>query len=390
MARGTAHQVELLRAEVGTTLRSGLMEIRDSTDNLRSELTATLAAGLSEHRDELFETIAKHQQEASRANHENRSLHRQISAAKEEVRELQLAARASAAVEPSGPASAAEPTATAFTTDATEPAAPADHEETTVSEPIPADEPTPGALPSDQLRQIVAEVTASLSTQRPTEQAPEEQAPPTPEQAAESAGAPELSSEQLRVLASEVAAQLADLLRTEPGAALTAEEVPATGAADRAAEEPEAVAPLPPAGTGGDVSALIPASLAWEQHVATLLKAAGVKTVLLSCHPETWDFLASRVAENEHFSKPAEHSEEGIVLSGRSTIALLHELRETVHGGLTTDNGIETWALAVTGYERIAAVVNATQPVGAEDSGRQPRIILDDRDPRDDHDNPDD
>ncbi|MFC8717033.1 hypothetical protein [Kitasatospora sp. NPDC057198] len=36
------------------------------------------------------------------------------------------------------------------------------------------------------------------------------------------------------------------------------------------------------------------------------------------------------------------------------------------------------WALAITGYERIAAV-NATQPVGDEESGRQPRIVLDGR-----------
>ncbi|MER8101169.1 hypothetical protein [Kitasatospora sp. NPDC094016] len=78
MARGTAHQVEPLRAEVGTALQAGLEEIRNHTDSLRAELTATVATGLSEHRDEFFEAIARGQQETSRAHQDNRSLHRQL------------------------------------------------------------------------------------------------------------------------------------------------------------------------------------------------------------------------------------------------------------------------------------------------------------------------
>lgn len=39
---------------------------------------------------------------------------------------------------------------------------------------------------------------------------------------------------------------------------------------------------------------------------------------------------------------------------------------------------VETWALAVTRYERTAEVVDATRPAGDDQELAQPRIVLDD------------
>lgn len=43
-----------------------------------------------------------------------------------------------------------------------------------------------------------------------------------------------------------------------------------------------------------------------------------------------------------------------------------------------TGHEVETWALAVTCYERIAEVVNATRPTGDDQQLTQPRVVLDD------------
>ncbi|MFB7669466.1 hypothetical protein ACFC1R_37090, partial [Kitasatospora sp. NPDC056138] len=72
------------------------------------------------------------------------------------------------------------------------------------------------------------------------------------------------------------------------------------------------------------------------------------------------------------------------VLSGRAAVALLNALHGTVHRGLEAERGIETWALAVTAYERIAEVVNATRPQAARAEDRaedRTRVELDDRSP---------
>ncbi|MFD7597644.1 hypothetical protein ACFV6D_32030 [Kitasatospora sp. NPDC059812] len=384
MARGTAHQVELLRAEVGTALQAGLEEIRNHTDSLRAELTATLAAGLSEHRDEFFEAIARGQQETSRAHQDNRSLHRQLGNLRNELSTRQSSGRASldggpaeaplvaidspeaagqpteAAHPPGGDASSnspgtnelpgAEPPASEQAAEhAAEPASPSvtgeaaesDSEETTVSETTPADDaPTaPHVLTKDQLSQIAAEVAA------------------------------------------QVAAQLADLYRPSgPTEQDTKVDL----------ENTEAVAPNQaviddlPSGRADDVSGLIPEPFLWENHVNTLLKAAAVKTVAISCHPETWDFLAAQAEGADHFSKPVNDGNEDTILSGPSTIALLNALRETAYSGVGGGIGtsIGTWALAVTSYERIAAVINSTRPADEQagtDRLHQPHIVLDDR-----------
>ncbi|MFD4532021.1 hypothetical protein ACFWNL_06070 [Kitasatospora sp. NPDC058397] len=378
MARGTAHQVELLRAEVGTALQAGLEEIRNHTDSLRAELTATLAVGLSEHRDEFFEAIAREHQEA------NRSLHLQLGNLRNELSTRQSSGRASldggpaeaplpavdspeaagqpteAAHPPGGDASSnspgtnelpgAEPPASEQAAQqATEPASPSvtgeaaesDSEETTVSETTPADDaPTaPHVLAEDQLSQIAAQVAA------------------------------------------QVAARLADLYRpsgpTEQDTKVDLENTEAVA-------PDQAVTDDLPSGRADDVSGLIPEPFLWENHVNTLLKAAAVKTVAISCHPETWDFLAAQAEGADHFSKPVNDGNEDTILSGPSTIALLNALRETAYSGVGGGIGtsIGTWALAVTSYERIAAVINSTRPADEQagtDRLHQPHIVLDDR-----------
>ncbi|MBD0676327.1 hypothetical protein [Streptomyces sp. CBMA156] len=434
MARGTAHQVELLRAEVGTALQAGLEEIRNNTDSLRTELNATLAAGLSEHRDEFFEAIAREQQEASRAHQDNRGLHRQLGNLRAEVSALQNSIRSplgaghgesppptigspEAANQPTGASPeadsqddavhspgddssvddsadttglpAAEPPASEQAAELATPtvtgeAAESDSEETTVSEPTPADSTpvTPHVLTKDQLSQIAAEVAAQLAEHRGT--LPE---PVAPEPEVQSAEAPEPEpttasaspEDQARLIAAEVAAQLADLLRPSVPAEQDVEVEPER--TEAVAQEQATVDDLPN-GCANDVSGLIPEPFVWENHVNTLRKAAAVKTVAISCHPETWDFLAAQVEGTDHFSKPVNDSNEDTILSGRSTLALLNALRETVCSGLGDGTGIETWTLAVTSYERIAAVINSTRPADNEvgsDRLQQPHIVLDDR-----------
>ncbi|MFJ2186701.1 hypothetical protein ACIOJE_01895 [Kitasatospora sp. NPDC087861] len=440
MARGTAHQVELLRAEVGKTLQTGLEEIRNNTDSLRAELTATLAAGLSEHRDEFFEAIAREQQEASRAHQDNRSLHRQLGNLRTELTALQNSRRsptgegpaespqpsadsAKAASQPAEitretetqnstgdlaaedglppvddgecgdshgggdlpnaeiPASdlAAEAASPFATCEATE----SDSEETTMTEPAATSSLplAPHILTKDQVSQIAAEVAAQLAERQQAFPAPARQEPEQ-ETAEDVAPEPAIASapaeDQARLIAAEVAAQLADLLRPQPDAEQDTEvESEATEAVELATAAENLVI-----GPTDDVSGLIPESFAWESHVSTLRKAAAVKTVAISCHPETWDFLAAQVEGTDHFSKPLNDGNEDTVLSGRSTIALLNALRQTAYSGVGGDTGIETWALAVTSYERIAAVINSTRPggeVGGDEHLQQPHIVLDDR-----------
>ncbi|WP_404868195.1 hypothetical protein ACI1MP_08270 [Kitasatospora griseola] len=434
MARGTAHQVELLRAEIGTALQAGLEEIRNNTDHLRTELSATLAAGLSEHRDEFFEAIAREQQEASRAHQDNRSLHRQLGNLRAELSALQDSDRsplgASHGGSPRPPAidspeavsrlvavspesdrqndaihspdtddsggsvltvrpPCAEPAASGQTAvpaipTVTGDAAEFDSEETTVSETTPADNTpvTPNILTKDQLSQIAAEVAARLVeyqgilpgpvTPKPEVQSAEALEPEPTIDAASPEG-------QARLIAAEVAAQLADLL--QPSVATEQETEVEPERTEAAGQEPTAVDDLS-SGCANDVSGLIPEPFVWESHVNTLRKAAAVRTVAISCHSETWDFLAAQVEGADHFSKPVNDSNEDTILSGRSTLALLNALRETVCSGLGKGAGIETWTLAVTSYERIAAVINSTRPADGEvggDSLQQPHIILDDR-----------
>ncbi|MFD7588301.1 hypothetical protein ACFV84_23050 [Kitasatospora sp. NPDC059811] len=386
MARGTAHQVELLRAEVGTALQAGLEEIRNHTDSLRAELTATLAAGLSEHRDEFFEAIARGQQETSRAHQDNRSLHRQLGNLRNELSTRQSSGRASL---DDGPAEAPlaavdSPEAAGQPTEAAHP--PGDD----ASSNSPGTNELPGAEPpaSEQAAQQATEPTSPSVTGKAAESDSEETTVSETTPADDAPTAPHvLAEDQLSQIATEVAAevaaQLVDLLRpsgpTEQDTKVDLENT-------EAVTPDQAVIDDLPSGLADDVSGLIPEPFLWENHVNTLLKAAAVKTVAISCHPETWDFLAAQAEGADHFSKPVNDGNEDTILSGPSTIALLNALRETAYSGVGSGNGsctsIGTWALAVTSYERIAAVINSTRPADEQagtDRLHQPHIVLDDR-----------
>lgn len=150
-------------------------------------------------------------------------------------------------------------------------------------------------------------------------------------------------------------------------------------------QQPAVEPPTPTAIEAGGVADLIPAALAWPAHVTTLLKAAAVNTVAIACNPHTWEFLQHQVQDAEHFDKQptapqprsaVQEDPDDNILSGRSVIALLNALRTTVYAG--TGQEVETWALAVTCYERIAEVVNATRPAGDGQQLARPRIVLDD------------
>ncbi|MEV0533955.1 hypothetical protein [Kitasatospora sp. NPDC050463] len=146
----------------------------------------------------------------------------------------------------------------------------------------------------------------------------------------------------------------------------------------------------------GGTTDLIPAVFAWSAHVATLRKAGAIHTLVVECHPHTWDFLNEQVrsvvaGSASHFNTPEERSREWdrpnpekpftTDLSGRSTVALLNALHAAVHRGVEQPRDIETWSLAVTVYERIAEVVATTRPRGDQDAelGSGPRVVLDDR-----------
>ncbi|MFE6054056.1 hypothetical protein ACFQ6N_25165 [Kitasatospora sp. NPDC056446] len=192
-------------------------------------------------------------------------------------------------------------------------------------------------------------------------------------------------------------------LPAEQPHATSAPRDPAVGVPTAPKEALAVAAEAPSRSAGGGTSDLIPPALAWPAHVATLRKAAAVNKLAVACHPHTWDFLADRVRaaggkeHNPHFTDPAGADRDqrrdwdrsgadsdkhpDTVLSGRSAVALLNALHTMVHQGLDPERGIETWALAVTAYERIAEVVNATRPGTHVPDGpdSRPRVVLDDR-----------
>lgn len=118
-------------------------------------------------------------------------------------------------------------------------------------------------------------------------------------------------------------------------------------------------------------------------HGVLLLKAAGVASVDLVAHRDTWEWLAALAVDHDHFRTPpsVEDVKEGrveTVLSGRSLIALLIKLWDT----RSTATPLEAdWALATTAYKRIA-----TDLTGVDGEGQTIRIVLDDGLPHTDND----
>ncbi|MFF9527192.1 hypothetical protein ACF1DV_35255 [Streptomyces achromogenes] len=139
------------------------------------------------------------------------------------------------------------------------------------------------------------------------------------------------------------------------------------GTATPAGHSPAAA---PPASAGADDPRIA--------HGVLLLKAAGVASVELIAHRDTWEWLAALAAGHSHFRTPpsVEDIKDGregrvqTVLSGRSLIALLIELWNTRSTAAPLQS---EWAMATMTYNRIAAEL--TDPAG---QGQTIRIVLDD------------
>ncbi|MET7296689.1 hypothetical protein ABZS79_32080 [Streptomyces griseoloalbus] len=121
-------------------------------------------------------------------------------------------------------------------------------------------------------------------------------------------------------------------------------------------------------------------------HGVLLLKGAGVASVELIAHRDTWEWLAALAAGHSHFRTPpsVEDIKEGregrvqTVLSGRSLIALLIELWNTRSTAAPLQSD---WALATMTYNRIAAELT-----DAAGQGQTIRIVLDDGYPQESSD----
>ncbi|MFI5532157.1 hypothetical protein ACIA8O_26850 [Kitasatospora sp. NPDC051853] len=157
-------------------------------------------------------------------------------------------------------------------------------------------------------------------------------------------------------------------------------------------------APAPERRLLGGTADLIPPAFAWSAHVTILRKAAAVHTPTAECNPHTWEFLTGQVTITDgpdaHFTtpddrlrgrereRPAPEKPFTTELPGRSAVALLNALHRVAHRGVDQPHDIETWPLAITAYERIAAVVATAAPRdGNSQPGfdNNPHAVLDDR-----------
>ncbi|MFG3223891.1 hypothetical protein ACGF07_03770 [Kitasatospora sp. NPDC048194] len=349
----TARQVDLLRTEVG----NGLSELRTAGEALRTELLQAVTEGLRGHSEALAK-LAGERQEAELAHRDNRKLQRQLAETRDELHRVRLLAAEAGTVRTTAAAgadAANAPDRLVTGTGASED--PSAEPRTGPPEPTAAEAPLP------ETRCTLLKETA-VPDNVPAEE----------------------SNSPKTGITAEQANQILELLgRLVPASAPASASAPDAATAPAPQQRPAGQGvPIPSAATGG-VTDLIPAALAWNAHVATLLKAAAVNTVAVSCNPRTWEFLEQRVEGAEHFAEqdlaPRPRGSAGEdhgdnILSGRSVIALLNALRTAVYAG--TGQEVETWALAVTCYERIAEVVNATRPGGDGQEPARPRIVLDD------------
>ncbi|WP_406053490.1 hypothetical protein OG462_44680 [Streptomyces sp. NBC_01077] len=111
------------------------------------------------------------------------------------------------------------------------------------------------------------------------------------------------------------------------------------------------------------------------RHGVLLLRAAGVASVEVVAHRDSWEWLSGLATDHGHFHTPpaVEDIKDGrvqTVLSGRSLIALLIELWNT--RSTAAPLGAD-WALATTSYHRITAEL-----ADVTGQGDTIRIVLDD------------
>ena len=370
----TGRNVESLITDL-SGVRKQLGELPGALQTTINGLLAAIQAELTEHRDQFIGVLRAEQNEAARFRKDNAAQQRRIEELLAELGQVRLDLVRAGLPDLASPGQQSDPEAEAeadaaalLSGDRQEPA------------------PTRDGIKDNPLGPVPTPTTISPEEPAVTDSIPQTGADDVP---------PAVRDFVRQVLAEQLRAS------TPQDAVVEASPDPDPDPAP----SPAVAAPLRlPAGGTND---LIPPALAWLAHVATLRKAAAINTLAVACNPHTWDFLADQVHTTggngaaSHFTDPAGTERDqrrdwerasadpakqpDTVLSGRSTVALLNALHATVHRGLDAELSIETWALAVTAYERIAEVVNATRPeptAGTQNGpDDRPRVELDDRSP---------
>ncbi|MEU0162262.1 hypothetical protein ABZ154_26380 [Streptomyces sp. NPDC006261] len=211
----------------------------------------------------------------------------------------------------------------------------------------PADEPDPGAP-------TPVEPAAPEPNHEPAASAT---APPTSSDTDSQGGTMESNQQQPQPEPERQNREQDDALKHAIEAAYQGNDTPTA--------QPSATAP-PTTGQGQDPRVT---------HGVLLLKAAGVASVDLVAHRDTWEWLTALAVDHDHFRTPpsVEDVKEGrvqTVLSGRSLIGLLIKLWDTRSAATPLE---ADWALATTAYNRIAAELTAV-----DGEGQSIRIVLDD------------
>jgi hypothetical protein len=116
------------------------------------------------------------------------------------------------------------------------------------------------------------------------------------------------------------------------------------------------------------------------RHKELLSKAAGISSVLMVCHPDTWRFIEQNTPNESVFShwsatpKPGEDGLVRVALSGPNLVTLLTRMRAKLNGWHPDD--VE--ALAERIYAGTSQVIVGVDP-DATDGAPIPDIVIDDK-----------
>lgn len=155
-------------------------------------------------------------------------------------------------------------------------------------------------------------------------------------------------------------------------------------AGDRTTRRPRFPGParpvVAPAEAARSADASRPDQAQTVSHGGLLLTAAGVASVALLCHRDTWEFIAERIRPQQHFRAPSavadvDHGLVEVSLSGRSLIAVLSGLWEIRYESDRMDGD---WALAATVYHRIDAALTQAHFEPGRGTAHRLEIVLDD------------
>ncbi|MFF8505660.1 hypothetical protein ACF07L_34135 [Streptomyces anulatus] len=107
-------------------------------------------------------------------------------------------------------------------------------------------------------------------------------------------------------------------------------------------------------------------------RIWSIMRAGRVASATLVCHRDTWEFVAAQVGNHSHFRTPAVEERDGglvgVVLSGRSLVAVLLSLHRVAAARLCADGVDELdsyadWAMASEVYDAVARVLSRTLPL---------------------------